>query len=58
MNLTKHDYKILCIFLFSVWLTGNKARNDGNNYNYIYVFESIEPDVCLNLKLYYYEKLV
>ncbi len=41
INLTKHDYKILCIFLFSVWLTRNKARNEGNNDNYIYVFKSI-----------------
>ena len=41
INLTKHDYKILCIFLFSVWSTRNKARNEGNNDNYIYVFKSI-----------------
>ena len=41
INLTKHDYKILCIFLFSVWLTRNKVRIDGKNYNYIYAFKSI-----------------
>jgi hypothetical protein len=41
INLTKHDYKILSIFLFSVWLTRNKARNGGNNFNYNYVFKRI-----------------
>ena len=56
----KPEMRVITIIIFmflKVFLTGALKKISFYYVNYLIV-ESIEPDVCLILKLNYYEKLV